>query len=567
MAGLSVSTPFEKIKNRFAQHNDLEVLSHCLGIKTIHMDPTNDTVSNQTRKIANKLAEHTVVICIDTEHWTLNSDEMTEIGITMLHTQDVLEISRTEDFGDHGFNILEQATFHFFRLSEKTHLPTSNFKSRGPEGNSFGHIRFVTFAEARTILKDLLVQPITDVDALCGHNCPIVVLGHSVGHDREHLNGKDLGFDMDTLGTVARVIDTQKITIDGKHWFGSKDPIGLRTLVQKLEFHHTNSHTAANDAARTFIAGVLMTIPKEARQGCRYNTQTVVHDLEKSSRENFIPLGGVKQYCCLCGDVGHMADVNCKKYGRTLKCDQCISRGLDMKSRFHIELHCPVIRDEVAAERLAWYAGQVKEWKPKYPFVSRSRLQAFAPGAPKPAAATEEEVAVRRKWYDDQNKAIEPLKPFVWKGRSFEESPLFGQGPPPGQKVLKFRPVPTWPPSPSSASLPPRSDVASLRGNSAPRLSYGGNIADRGQFFPSPTGTGLGSRQQYSMLPAHTPGDGYFPPLGSSNNYQNGPAPGGFNNQPSGNGAWGSHPNQYQRGGRGRGRGRENGYGGRGGFQ
>lgn len=464
MATPPLSTALGELKKCFAKYTDLRVLRHCLGIDPITTVPTQNIDVARIRAIADQIIDHTIVVCIDTEHWTFNSDEMTEIGLAVIRNEDVSLIAQTKTFGDHGFNIMEQAKFHFFRLREKSHLGTTNENSRGPEGNSFGEARFVTFDEARTILRDLLVQPINNVNGLRGHDHPIVILGHSIGHDRQHLNGKDLAFDLDGLGTVVRYIDTQKITRDANFWHDPREnPIGLRDLVKKLEFEHTNSHTAANDAARTLVAGILMAIPREARQGCRRNTQKVLYDLEASSRANFEPLGGVEQYCCRCGSVGHLDEPRCLWKG-PMRCEECVSRGLDVFAQSHISLHCNIVRDEVSEERLTWYADQPKEWKPKYPFSSRDRLQAFSPNASRVTPPTNEEIVARRKWYDDQKGSPNPLIYFVWEGRRFKNSALYGLGPPLPQKPRRegFR-TPLWPDSKLPNYTPP----------TRPAVSYG----------------------------------------------------------------------------------------------
>ncbi|KAL5114320.1 hypothetical protein ACEQ8H_007795 [Pleosporales sp. CAS-2024a] len=433
MSTPNTPTPLDEIKTLFSRFSHLRVLRHCLGIHPIAMPRTPDPDLARVRCTAAQLAQHTVLICIDIEHWTLNSDEMTELGLGVLHTQDVLALARGRNYGDHGFNLMARAGFHLLRLREKAHLASLNARSGGggPKGNSFGQARFVTFAEARDLLRQLVVQRVTHDGVLRGCARPIVLLGHSVAHDREHLRGKDLGFDVDALGTVVKVIDTQCIVAETKCWFGARDPIGLDKLAEKLEFEHTNAHTAANDAARTLVAGVLLALPEQARRACQRTTQEVVHDLETVSVGNFVPLGGADRYCWLCGSVGHMGDANCPFSNRTLQCDECMSRGLVREAAFHVALHCPIVALEIAEERLAWYREQ-GSWRPKHRFDSRGRLQSFAPNAPVATPASSAEMAARRQWYDSQRQTG-PLRFFTWYGRAFSSSPL-RHAPPAGQK-------------------------------------------------------------------------------------------------------------------------------------
>jgi hypothetical protein len=434
MANQDQPTPFGELKALFEdkeKYNDLQVLRHCIGHNRIRPERSDNSDINQARSVADQLAEHIVLVCIDTEHWTMNSDEMTEIGVAVMDSRDVRSFTEAKDFGDHGENLMRQAKFHFFRLREKAHLHTTNAASKGPAGNRFGEVRFVSFAQARTYLRQLMNKPIENVKALRGYNRPVIVLGHSIGHDRDHLNGKDLDLSVSRIDTIIRYIDTQVITNEAGHWWNSRDPIGLHTLVKKLGFEHADSHTAANDVGRTLMSAILLALPKEARTGCSRGINQVASDLESYTRNTFHGMGGTREYCCNCGSIEHMHK-KCDKLGR-LSCNECVSRGLMFSSTNHITKHCPIVRDEVAAERLAWYAGQ-GEWAPKYPFSSRNRLQTYDEFPTPPLPATNEEITARRKWYDGQRNSAE-LKPFVWYGRSFEQSPLANVGPPPGQRL------------------------------------------------------------------------------------------------------------------------------------
>lgn len=435
MANPAALALFNELKSFFGAENfnDVDILRQCLGIEKAKLQPSEGFHVTAAYNISQELAKHTLLVTIDCEHYTLNSDEMTEIGIGFIKTEEAARVSQEEAYGDHGENLMKLAQFHLLRLVEKSHLPTTNVKSKGPEGNRFGGSRFVTFNEAREILHDIMVQPIIGINELEGFNRPVIMLGHSLKNDRRHFKGKDLAFDVDTLGTVIREIDTQQITVDCKYWHNNTDPIGLPALVNKLEFQHTDAHTAANDAARTLMCAILMAVPKKARQNCRHSVQEVARAVEKYSQDNFKPLGGTPEYCCRCGSANHLAKA-CTAKG--LRCDECVSRGLSELSQTHITLHCPVVRDEVALERNTWYKEQTL-WTPKYPFSSRDRLQTFAPNAPKVQPATDEEVAQRRQWYDQRRTSEDnKLKPFVWSGRSFKNSPQSAAGPPPGSRPV-----------------------------------------------------------------------------------------------------------------------------------
>jgi hypothetical protein len=413
--------PFTQLKDRFANATDIDVMRHALGLQPITFSQSIHPVTMRAREVADRLAKQVVVVCIDTEHYTLNSDEMTEIGVVILHTQDVLSAARAGDFGDHGDNFMKKLKFHFLRLREKAHLPITNARSRGPAGNRFGSERFVTFEQARSQLRQLLVQPIAGTNSLQRYNHPIIILGHAIAHDRDHLNNKDLGLDIDSLGTIIRYIDTQDMVRDIGCWWNGVDNIGLRSLVEKLGFAHSDAHTASNDAARTMMCAILMALPRAARGRCARSMQQVASELEAWSQKHFVSLGGSARYCSKCSSTVHNTG-SCDATG--LQCRECLSRGLSQEATTHVELHCPIVRDEVAAERLKWYDDQRKDGNPKHPFSSRERLQTFGPKAPRVIAPTPQEVTARRQFYDSQQGTGEPLEPFTWYRRLFSHSPL-----------------------------------------------------------------------------------------------------------------------------------------------
>jgi hypothetical protein len=434
MANQSRPTPFGELKallDNPDKHSDLDVFSHCLGLSTIRTQPSSDPEIARIRAIADQLAENMTVLCIDTEHYTLNSDEMTEIGVAVMNSHHVRPLAQVKDFGEHGENLMRHTKYHFWRLLEKSHHHTTNKASRGPAGNRFGQVRFVPFADARKFLRELMNKPIEGVKGLELYNHPVVILGHSIGHDRDHLNGKDLALRVDDIKTIVRYIDTQAMAVQAGHWGQKKDPIGLNTLVHKLEFEHTDSHTAANDAARTLVCAILLALPMEAKSGRNRSVNEVATDLERHSQDYFVGMGGSAMYCCKCGSTKHMYQ-DCDRIG-SLLCDECVARGLNDSSTTHIALHCPVVRDEIAEERLAWYRGQPQHWQPKHAFSSETRLKTFAEVPNVRVQPTSfDEYTARRVFYDKQRVSNSPFKPFVWSGRSFQNSPF--TGPPPGQR-------------------------------------------------------------------------------------------------------------------------------------
>jgi hypothetical protein len=373
------------LEDRFKNSTDLEVWEHCIGGRRVVNIPA----------IANDLANHTIVVCLDCEHWSNNTDETTEVGIATFGRQNVLPVVANGDFGDHGEHLMQQVKFYLLRTIETSHLPNQNPESRGVDGNRFGQGRFVMFAEARQILTDLFVQPIDRVPGLTG-NYPIVVLGHDVGHDKNNLKSKAIAFDMDPIGTVVRYIDTQMLARDKGYWMMPRnEQIGLKRLVEELGFEHSDSHTAANDAGRTLISAFQIVLGGHPCKKFAFKSMKQVADnLECYSVASFGEgLGGAEKYCWKCGTVGHMK-ADCRATG--LHCNECAENGCEINpGNEHVTMHCLCIANKKALVRREKDAAARALKRPKVKIPTRggfhsnwgrpqSRSSAVRPPGPLP---------------------------------------------------------------------------------------------------------------------------------------------------------------------------------------
>ncbi|CAO2647482.1 Nn.00g084040.m01.CDS01 [Neocucurbitaria sp. VM-36] len=277
------------------------------------------------------LIEHTVVIGIDTEAWTKNTDEMTEIGLAVFERKDMLEVHRRKEewekqhgkdkndneyahLGAFAEELLSKITFHHLRIVETAHLKTNAEWMKGADGNRFGSSRFVTFAEARSILDSLFSQPIPNPSPsspLTTCKKPIILLGHAISHDEDNLAKSGLAYNLFRHTTIVSKIDTQPLAKETHTWFDPAAPnneVGLETLTATLGFKHEDAHTACNDAARTVISAIQMVLPRQCRRekdGAK-SMQGVAWGVEKRSRDAVrMDTWGSEKCCTRCGGRDH----------------------------------------------------------------------------------------------------------------------------------------------------------------------------------------------------------------------------------------------------------------------
>ncbi|KAF1925103.1 uncharacterized protein M421DRAFT_70845, partial [Didymella exigua CBS 183.55] len=299
-----------------------------------------------TPAIAAPLVPHMIVICIDTESWTNNTDLMTELGMNVFSRQKGREVSTTTGPGPHGVNVMKALNFYHFRIAEHAHLLTNREGSYGPLGNRFGQTRFITFQELRVVLEHFFNQDIVSDDPkLQGCKRPVVLIGHALRHDLENANKEGLEYNFTKYSTIVANVDTQQLARQTGVWnppaYMRTNEIGLRVLVEeKLSFRHLDDHTAGNDAARTMMCGIWMCLPAALTQIEHPDMQQVANAVEKHSSLNLAALYGTVELCVRCGGRDHSEEA-CTV---SVQCAACIrfdtGPNRDQNAASHIETYC-----------------------------------------------------------------------------------------------------------------------------------------------------------------------------------------------------------------------------------
>jgi hypothetical protein len=286
---------------------------------------------------------------MDTEAWSSNTDEMTEVGIVVSEYKTGKGLNG--EVGEYAENLLKVMQYHHLRIWENAHLKGNAPWMRGAEGNRFGGSRFVTFAEARLLLDSVFNQTIVSENpALSGLKRPIILVGHAIAHDKNNLAKIGLNYNVKQHGTVVAEIDTQKLVKDLSAWVHPTHPsnnIGLSTLCKDVfGFAHEDAHTALNDAARTMICAVNLALRNWGKKDkTEKSMQEVMRELEKHSQDTFVSNWGTELCCLRCGGRDHNNDqgqckvpVSCAACTRFYKATSEIDRAKHAAS--HIEQFC-----------------------------------------------------------------------------------------------------------------------------------------------------------------------------------------------------------------------------------
>ncbi|EME50112.1 hypothetical protein DOTSEDRAFT_68847 [Dothistroma septosporum NZE10] len=222
---------------------DVEAAQAMLGI--VHTPP------------GSAVGDGVVLVCIDCEAYELAQHKITEIGISVLDTRAVRDLSPT-DSADKWFSKIAS---HHFRINEFADLVNKKYVKGNPEAFAFGTSTFIDKEDAKSVLRRVFEDPVTanSDDAVSRRN--VVVVGHSLKNDVKYMH--HLGFSLNDIPNIVRRLDTQSLV-------GSKKTdLSLSRLLRVLEIEvdPEHLHNAGNDAAFTLQAFVLTALKEHAAPG------------------------------------------------------------------------------------------------------------------------------------------------------------------------------------------------------------------------------------------------------------------------------------------------------------
>ncbi|KAL5371867.1 hypothetical protein DPSP01_013932 [Paraphaeosphaeria sporulosa] len=274
-----------------------------------------------TKPIAPRLAEATVVNCVDTEHYEWDHSKLTEIGLNVFASGDLRQYANTLEAN--AENMLKEIYFYHFRMLPNAHCINEKFCPGNPEANRFGNTRFATYAEGKAMLTECFNWDINQGRPQDG-KCPSILIGHALHNDTGGLE-ETIGFDPYASGTVVATLDTQQMAREMGIYnpAGSRHEIGLRDLCYHFKIPYRDSHTASNDAAYTIISAIYMALygrdmPKTGK--------TVLHSIEAveaTSRMYSNARFGISRYCTRCHRTNHFKK-DC--HARIPPCHKCQAR-------------------------------------------------------------------------------------------------------------------------------------------------------------------------------------------------------------------------------------------------
>nr|POE53507.1 putative nucleolar protein c2c4.08 [Quercus suber] len=218
-------------------------------------------VSSEERPILSASYRNPIFVCIDLEAFESAQDRITELGVSVLDTRDLI--------GTPDTLWLSKLRHAFYRPIEHARFVNRRFVKGCPEDFNFGSSTWIALSDAKRLLTRIFLDPTALSHAAdFSHEIAapepkrnVIFVAHGASNDVAYL--RNLGFDLTTDAPhVVKTVDTQSAAGGSK-----KHSIGLQRLLLALDLAAENLHNAGNDAAYTLQALVTMAVAEHKNPG------------------------------------------------------------------------------------------------------------------------------------------------------------------------------------------------------------------------------------------------------------------------------------------------------------
>ncbi|KAI3344110.1 hypothetical protein F4824DRAFT_507909 [Ustulina deusta] len=202
---------------------------------------------NASKPAPFKARESVRFVCVDVEAYEKDTRVVTEIGLAVLDTEDLINICPGEG-GENWFSLVK--AYHF-RIQERRHMANSKYVQGCPEAFNFGESQIVSINDINKVVGKIIGDEESEDQR------PVIIVGHEIEQDLKYLMRIDYN-----PWCVSQIVDE----VDTKGMFQrmERNPNGrsLAMMCGELGIPGDNYHNAGNDAVYTLRAMISMAIKR-----------------------------------------------------------------------------------------------------------------------------------------------------------------------------------------------------------------------------------------------------------------------------------------------------------------
>ncbi|KAJ2988080.1 hypothetical protein NUW58_g4161 [Xylaria curta] len=206
-----------------------------------------------------KTRESVRFVCVDVEAWEKETRTVTEIGLAVLDTEDVMDICP----GERGANWFSHIQAHHFRIKERCYMINSEFVQGCPEAFDFGKTQIVPVRDINRFVREVIG------DSESEDQRPVIIVGHDVRQDLKYL--QQIGYNPWCVPQIVDEVDTMAMF---QRIERNPNNRGLGSMCAELGILGYNYHNAGNDAVYTLQAMISIAIKRTVEGSDRKDSFT-----------------------------------------------------------------------------------------------------------------------------------------------------------------------------------------------------------------------------------------------------------------------------------------------------
>ncbi|KAI1313652.1 hypothetical protein F5Y03DRAFT_389951 [Xylaria venustula] len=187
-------------------------------------------------------------ICVDIEAYEKDTRVVTEIGLAVLDTEDLINTCP----GERGENWFSLVQAYHFRIQERCYMVNSEYVQGCPEAFNFGESQIVSIKHINKIIGEIIG------DEKSEDQRPVIIVGHQIEQDLKYL--MRINYNAWSASLIVDEIDTQQMF---RRIERNPNARGLATMCAELGIPGNNFHNGGNDAVYTLRAMITMAIKQK----------------------------------------------------------------------------------------------------------------------------------------------------------------------------------------------------------------------------------------------------------------------------------------------------------------
>ncbi|KAI0542260.1 hypothetical protein GGR58DRAFT_526336 [Xylaria digitata] len=189
-------------------------------------------------------------VCVDVEAYEKDARVVTEIGLAVLDTEDIVDTCPGEK-GENWFSLVQ--AYHF-RIKERRYIVNSEYVQGCPEAFDFGESQVIPNKDINKAVGRVIGDKNSEDER------PVIIVGHDIRQDLKYLTM--IGYNPWGIPQIVDEVDTKDMFRRMERGLHGRS---LAMICTELGIPGRNYHNAGNDAVYTLRAMITMAVKRTVK--------------------------------------------------------------------------------------------------------------------------------------------------------------------------------------------------------------------------------------------------------------------------------------------------------------